>query len=149
MDQRSRSEKLARSGTNERKQSVCGAFLGVALLMNGIITASGAAPFQKILLHAEKGISVPAIEITRKDVPEASGNWFVRKTTLVGGKQEGVELITVNNGKLQFTVIPTRGMSVLRVEMGAVRLGWNSPLKEVVHPKFINLQSRGGLGWLE
>jgi hypothetical protein len=30
-----------------------------------------------------------------------------------------------------------------------VRLGWDSPVKEVVHPQFINLQSRGGLGWLE
>lgn len=33
--------------------------------------------------------------------------------------------------------------------MGDVRLGWDSPVKEVVHPQFINLQSRGGLGWLE
>jgi hypothetical protein len=40
-------------------------------------------------------------------------------------------------------------MSVLRVESGNVRLGWNSPVKEVVHPQFINLQSRGGLGWPE
>ncbi|PYI84943.1 MAG: DUF4432 domain-containing protein, partial [Verrucomicrobia bacterium] len=35
------------------------------------------------------------------------------------------------------------------VEMGDVQLGWDSPVKEVVHPQFINLQSRGGLGWLE
>jgi murein DD-endopeptidase MepM/ murein hydrolase activator NlpD len=33
--------------------------------------------------------------------------------------------------------------------MGDVYLGWNSPVKEVVHPRLINLQSRGGLGWLE
>ena len=57
--------------------------------------------------------------------------------------------IIVNNGKLQFTVVPTRGMGVLEVKLGDVRLGWNSPVKEVVHPRHINLQSRGGLGWLE
>jgi len=45
--------------------------------------------------------------------------------------------------------VPTRGMSLLKATMGEVRLGWDSPVKEVVHPQFINLQSRGGLGWLE
>ena len=30
-----------------------------------------------------------------------------------------------------------------------MRIGWDSPIKEVVHPKFINLESRGGLGWIE
>ncbi|HEY6400817.1 MAG TPA: aldose 1-epimerase family protein, partial [Blastocatellia bacterium] len=53
------------------------------------------------------------------------------------------------NGRLSFVVIPTRGMSVAMVEMGDIRLGWDSPVKEIVHPQFINLQSRGGLGWLE
>lgn len=58
-------------------------------------------------------------------------------------------MIELNNGRLRFVVIPTRGMSVLKVESGDVRLGWDSPVKEVVHPQFINLESRGGLGWLE
>jgi hypothetical protein len=40
-------------------------------------------------------------------------------------------------------------MSLLKVTSGDLTLGWNSPVKEVVHPQFINLQSRGGLGWLE
>jgi hypothetical protein len=73
----------------------------------------------------------------------------VRKSTLHGGKQEGVQLITVDNGAVRFTVIPSRGMSIHRVEHSQIRLGWNSPVKEIVHPSFINLQSRGGLGWLE
>ena len=28
-------------------------------------------------------------------------------------------------------------------------MGWDSPVKETVDPRFINLSSRGGLGWLE
>jgi len=32
---------------------------------------------------------------------------------------------------------------------GDVRLGWDSPLKELIHPRRINLQSRGGLRLLE
>ena len=40
-------------------------------------------------------------------------------------------------------------MGILEVISGDLRLGWNSPVKEVVHPSFIDLESRGGLGWLE
>lgn len=78
-----------------------------------------------------------------------SSNWSVTKETLHGGKQEGVELLTLDNGRLKIRIIPTRGMGILDVKMGDVRLGWNSPVKEVVHPSHIDLESRGGLGWLE
>lgn len=75
--------------------------------------------------------------------------WSVTRFALHGGKQEGCELIVLDNGKLKITVVPTRGMSVLEVTDGDVRLGWNSPVKQVVHPQFIRLESRDGLGWLE
>ena len=75
--------------------------------------------------------------------------WSVTKTKLSGGKQEGVELLTLDNGKLKIVVIPSRGMGILEVTMEELRLGWDSPVKEVVHPSFIDLESRGGLGWLE
>ncbi|MEC7401084.1 MAG: aldose 1-epimerase family protein [Verrucomicrobiota bacterium] len=77
------------------------------------------------------------------------GPWAVSKTRLSGGKQEGVELLTLDNGKLKIVVIPSRGMGILEVTMDELRLGWDSPVKEVVHPSFIDLESRGGLGWLE
>ena len=75
--------------------------------------------------------------------------WSVEREILRGGKQEGVEILTLDNGKLQIRVIPTRGMGILDVKMAGVRLGWNSPVKEVVHPSHIDLESRNGLGWLE
>ena len=75
--------------------------------------------------------------------------WSVDRRILRGGKQEGVEILTLNNGKLQIQIIPTRGMGILDVQMDGIRLGWNSPVKEVVHPSHIDLESRGGLGWLE
>ena len=78
-----------------------------------------------------------------------SSPWSVTRKLLKGGKQEGVELLTLDNGKLKIVVIPTRGMGILEVTLGNLRLGWNSPVKEVVHPSFIHLESRGGLGWLE
>ena len=113
------------------------------------LPAHTAAPFRKGLISSSEQIYVRNATITAAELPSVPGNWSVVKTTLVGGKQEGVDLITVDNGKLTFIVIPTRGMGIRSVRMGEVRLGWDSPVKEVVHPKFINLQSRGGLGWLE
>jgi galactose mutarotase-like enzyme len=68
---------------------------------------------------------------------------------LQGGRQTGVELIEVGNGKMTITVIPTRGMSLYKAKSGDVELGWNSPVKEIVNPAFINLEERGGLGWLD
>lgn len=90
----------------------------------------------------------------RADGPLVIGGvpWSVSKTTLHGGRQEGVDEITVDNGLLSFTVIPTRGMSIGRLtcheSTGAVPLGWESPVRETVHPSHVELNDRGGLGWL-
>ncbi len=118
----------------------------LALVINTAMAQS--TSFRKTLTSVERNLQLDNWQISNRDFKDAH-SWSVRKYTLHGGKQEGVDVIVVNNGKLTFTVIPTRGMSVLKVELGDVTLGWNSPVKEVVHPKLINLQERGGLGWLE
>jgi hypothetical protein len=107
------------------------------------LTVPAAEPLHKTLVSADRKIHVEAWHTKIK------GGGLVRKETLHGGKQDGVDVITVENGKLKLSVIPTRGMSIAEVRMDDIRLGWNSPVKEIVHPKLINLQSRGGLGWLE
>lgn len=104
--------------------------------------------FRQTLTSVERNVHLDNWQINNRDFNDAN-QWSVHKYTLHGGKQEGVDVIVVHNGKLTFNVIPTRGMSVLKVASGDITLGWNSPVKEVVHPKFINLQERGGLGWLE
>ena len=79
----------------------------------------------------------------------------IQMRRLSGGKQEGVELIRLDNGNLRIWLSPMRGLSILAVERKMAGgqyekvLGWDSPVKEVVHPQYINLESRGGLGWLE
>jgi len=101
---------------------------------------------------AESQLSGSITMITKSELypdKQFASSWSVTREILKGGKQEGVELLTLNNGKLEITVIPTRGMGILDVKMGGIRLGWNSPVKEVVHPSHIDLESRGGLGWLE
>ncbi|MDG1890333.1 MAG: aldose 1-epimerase family protein [Verrucomicrobiota bacterium] len=113
------------------------------------IFAEGAEPLTITLTSAQQNIHVDAWQIQGADITPTHPNWSITKQTLHGGKQEGVDIITINNGKLSFSVIPTRGMGILNARMDDIYLGWQSPVKEVVHPKFVHLEDRGGLGWLE
>ena len=125
-------------------------FLSASVSSNKASISMPQASFQQTLTSVSRNIHLENWQLSHRDLNlNTSAQWSVQKYVLHGGKQEGVDVIVVNNGKLTFTVIPTRGMSVLKAELGEVRLGWDSPVKEVVHPQFINLQSRGGLGWLE
>jgi hypothetical protein len=90
--------------------------------------------------------------------PDCPISWSVRSTHLQGGRQEGVQVVYLNNGKLTIAIVPTRGMGILDVSYDTVdkndqiirnRIGWQSPVEEIVNPAFINLNARGGLGWLE
>lgn len=76
----------------------------------------------------------------------------VEVQNLHGGMQDGCQLVTISNQHIEVTVVPTRGMSILRVDdvkTGQRMFGWDSPVKEIVNPAYIDLESRGGLGWLE
>ncbi len=76
--------------------------------------------------------------------------WSVLKTRLRGGRRDGVDLIQVNNGALSLSVVPTRGMNLWRGLLRDIPLGWMSPVSDgPVNPAFVDLQSWGGLGWLD
>ena len=74
--------------------------------------------------------------------------WSVRSATLRGGMRDGVDVVEVDNGLLSFSVLPTRGMGIWKGRCGRLRLGWDSPVAEPVHPSLVNSEERGGLGWL-
>jgi hypothetical protein len=104
----------------------------------------------KVLTDAAQNVSVKEWKLTSDDAGGGSSTsqWSVTKYNLSGGRQEGVEVIDVDNGVMKFTVVPTRGFNVWTAGVGDLRLGWDSPVKEIVHPQFVNLAERGGLGWL-
>ncbi len=79
--------------------------------------------------------------------PKAAGCRVVKRT-LQGGLSAGVEVVEVDNGRLSFTVLPTRGMGIWQARCGDVRLGWDSPVKGPVNPAFVRLDEPSGLGWL-
>jgi hypothetical protein len=73
----------------------------------------------------------------------------VCKRTLRGGRRDGVDIIEVDNGQFTFSVLPTRGMAIWRGAYRGTDVGWQSPARGPVNPLQINLESRGGLGFLE
>jgi len=106
--------------------------------------------YAKILVDVDTDVSVKEWKLTPLDAGDNSGKaaWSVMKRTLSGGRQEGVDIIEVHNGAMKFTVVPTRGFNIWTAHAGDLRLGWDSPVREIVHPKFVSLSERGGLGWL-
>lgn len=86
---------------------------------------------------------------SRNTAGSTTEGWSVKSYTLKGGLQEGVQVVEINNGKLCFLVLPTRGMGIWKGSCGDVSLEWGSPVKDPVNPAFMNLQDLGGLGWLK
>jgi hypothetical protein len=103
---------------------------------------------KKVITDAANGVSIKEWTFSPREIGDSSGNWSVWKTTLSGGRQEGTEVIYVDNGLLRFSVVPSRGLNIWEAQAGNIRLGWDSPVREMVHPQFVNLADKGGLGWL-
>ncbi len=77
------------------------------------------------------------------------GAWSVTQQTLSGGLSDGVDIVTIDNGQVRLVVVPTRGMGIWQAKLGDETLGWQSPVRGPVHPKFVPLFDPSGLGWLE
>ncbi len=106
--------------------------------------------FQLVLLSQKQQVDVANLSLNAelmglpKEIPIQ-----VEQTCLVGGKQAGSRVIRLTVGDTVVRVVPTRGMAILEATRHGVRFGWDSPVKEVVHPSFINQEASGGLGWLD
>jgi len=101
-----------------------------------------------LLTDTKNGIWTDSIELGAKALGVKGAKISIVKKTLRGGLCDGVDVIEVNNGALSFTILPTRGMGIWKASYGGMRIGWDSPVNGPVHPKFVNLPDRGGLGWL-
>jgi hypothetical protein len=114
----------------------------------GLAAAPQAFAWDYVLLDTDK--AAEAFTVTSAQLgAKADKPFSVTLRNLHGGRQEGVSVIDIDNGSMKLTVVPTRGMNVLKASVGDVRMGWDSPVKEVVNPAFVELNGRDGLGWLE
>ena len=98
-----------------------------------------------IVTDVSSSFSASDFAIPGKELGMGSGA-FCRKTTLSGGRQSGVELLEISNGIVGLRVCPTRGMGIIDGRFGSHFLGWHSPVREIVHPQYINLYDLGGRG---
>lgn len=104
--------------------------------------------FEKNLTDTERGIYVEKWKVSSEELG-FDGEWRIEKRRLYGGLSDCVDIIEVDNGRLSFVAVPTRGMGIWKGWLEGVHLGWNSPVKSLVHPSFVSLESCGGLGWLD
>ena len=120
----------------------------------GRVSCSAALPptmvHTQVLTNSSQGFSLKEWRFDSTEAGDLSGkgSWSVTKICLAGGRQEMTEIVEIDNGALKFVVVPTRGMSIWRGEIQGIRLGWDSPVTEIVHPQFVDLTDRGGKGWL-
>ncbi|KTS73873.1 thioredoxin [Pseudomonas oryzihabitans] len=122
-----------------------------ARLLSGcllLLVSATASAWEYTLIAPDKPVQNWSISSDRLGIRDGLA-FTVGMHRLSGGRQEGSVLIEIDTGALQITVVATRGMNVLRAQAGTLRLGWDSPVREVVNPAFVNLESRGGRGWLE
>src|ERR1700730_2059017 len=90
---------------------------GMWMLMfapGGVAGSGPEAAYRHVITSAKANQHEGSFLVSQRDLSGIkTGPWSVRTTVLHGGKQEGVELIAIDNGKLSITLIPTRGMSIL------------------------------------
>lgn len=102
-----------------------------------------------ILTDTESDQYVDAISIGPDEAQGTARDYRVSKRRLRGGVRDGVDVVEIDNGCLAFTVLPTRGMGIWRARAGGLDVGWNSPIRGPVHPRWVPLMEPSGLGWLD
>ena len=122
----------------------------LALTVLAILVSGQAAAKTWVLTSAERGTDKGNWKISSDELNINDKPFSIEQKVLHGGKQEGSKILVITSQDgLNITLSPTRGMNLLHIEGFGSRMGWDSPVKEVVNPAFINLESRNGAGWLE
>ena len=96
------------------------------------------------LLNVDDGIHETTSEIK---VGTGSGRIAMRR--MKGGLSEGVDVVTVDNGRMSLQVLPTRGMGVWKGLVDGVPVQWNSPVQRPVNPAYVDPMRLGGIGWVD
>jgi hypothetical protein len=82
---------------------------------------------------------------------ESDGKASVSSDFVINGPGRGINVTYVDNGLMEIAVLPERGMGIWKLHHRGIGtdIGWQSPVREPVHPSLVNLESRNGLGWLD
>jgi hypothetical protein len=77
--------------------------LGLAIVCSGEL-ARAQDPQRYVLTSASLNRQLPEFELTGQKVTPAKPGWSVRLKTLAGGRQEGSQLLVVDNGRIRVTL---------------------------------------------
>lgn len=83
------------------------------------------------------------------DVETRQGHFRTRHGRFVGGASDQVEVIEVDTGSVRVVILPTRGMSLWKMEKDGISFTWDSPISGPVHPAQVPVFDPNGIGWLE
>ncbi|HVW75027.1 MAG TPA: aldose 1-epimerase family protein [Rhizomicrobium sp.] len=122
--------------------------LAAIAVMGLSMPAWAADEHSKVLIDSSTNLATANWKVTSMEWAKGGPAWRVELKTLHGGRQEGVQVIEVDNGAMTFTIVPTRGFEVWKAQAGALRLGWDSPVHDIIHPSYIRLTDNGGQGWV-
>lgn len=100
------------------------------------------------LIDLDRDVFVKELKLGPSEVGISDGNFSLRKRTLRGGLRDGLNVVEIDNGLLRVTVLVDRGMGIWRMWLEDLEVGWPSPVKGPVHPKFVPLDEASGIGWL-
>ena len=103
----------------------------------------------RTVLQPENGIEWDNESQLAKSIETRLGEVQTRHGRFVGGVADQVEVIEVDTGPARVIILPTRGMSIWKIESHGVPFGWDSPVSGPVHPANVPLFDPSGLGWLE
>jgi|TARA_B110000495_G_C23031596_1_gene614570 hypothetical protein len=104
--------------------------------------------------HRSLASRIPSIEwdedspLTMK-IETREGEISTRHGHFSGGAADRVEVVEVDTGAIRVMILPTRGMSIWRMEASGIRFGWQSPVFGPVHPSQVPIFDPSGIGWLE
>ncbi len=102
-----------------------------------------------VLIDQRHHVYQPHLVLRPHDVGGTARGYSVRKSVLSAGLSAGVDVVEVDNGAFRFTVLPNRGMGLWKAWLGALEIGWHSPIQGPVHPAFVPVEEPSGLGWLD
>ena len=120
-----------------------------AIALCALSIPAAAAEHSKVLIDTASNLNTANWKVTSAEWGDKKGPaWSIELKTLHGGRQEGVQVIEVDNGRMTFTIVPTRGFELWKAKVGDLRLGWDSPVKEIIHPSYIRLNDNQGRGWV-
>jgi len=100
------------------------------------------------LTDVDRDLYQESLSVGSADVDPALPCFSLHKRTLRGGLRDGVDVVEIDNGRLQLSLLPTRGLGIHRARCADVRLGWTSPTRGPVHPQYVPIDEPSGIGWL-